>query len=58
MDAQAFKDYREYAKRCGSTTRYKKSRRCVECKHALSVAEWQRVKARQQVEQRHDLEAA
>ncbi|BEB89221.1 hypothetical protein VEE21_47120 (plasmid) [Escherichia coli] len=30
---------------CGSTTRYKKSRRCVECKHALSVAEWERVKA-------------
>lgn len=30
---------------CGSNIRYKKSRRCVACKHALSVAEWKRVKA-------------
>lgn len=29
---------------CGGETRYIKSRRCVECKRALSVAEWERKK--------------
>lgn len=29
---------------CGSEIRYIKSRRCVECKRALSVAEWERKK--------------
>lgn len=33
---------------CGSTTRYKASRRCVACKHALSVAEWQRNKIKKE----------
>ncbi|ECS0953693.1 hypothetical protein F2176_20120 [Salmonella enterica] len=31
-------------RKCGSETRYKKSRRCVECKHRLSAAEWERKK--------------
>lgn len=56
MESNTYRGKR--CKVCGSETRYIKSRRCVACKHALSVAEWQRVKARQQVEQRHDLEAA
>lgn len=43
--------------KCGGVVRYKNSRRCVACKHALSVAEWERNKVRNQVEQRHDVEA-
>lgn len=35
---------------CGSEIRYKKSRRCVECKHRLSVADWERVKAARQAD--------
>ncbi|EJJ5361970.1 hypothetical protein NJB86_004210 [Salmonella enterica] len=31
-------------RKCGSETRYKKSRRCVECKHRLSAAEWEKKK--------------
>lgn len=56
MDSKTYQG--RQCRKCGSTTRYVKSRRCVACKHALSVAEWQRTKARQQVEQRHDLETA
>lgn len=31
-------------KKCGGVVRYKNSRRCVACKHALSVSEWERKK--------------
>ena len=43
---------------CGETLRYKSNKRCVECKHRLSVAEWERNKARRAVEERHSIEAA
>lgn len=39
-------------RRCMGTARYITSGRCVACKHALSVAEWQRKKALQ----RHDID--
>ncbi len=45
-------------KKCGGRVRYKNSKRCVACKHELSKSEWERNKARQQVEQRHEIEAA
>lgn len=46
-------------RKCGNKVRYMNSRRCVECKNALSKAEWQRNKAQAEVEQvlgRHDIE--
>lgn len=38
--------------KCGGVVRYKNSRRCVACKHALSIAEWERKK----VLERHEIE--
>lgn len=43
-------------KKCGGTVRYKNSRRCVACKHALSVAEWERKKATEAVLERHEID--
>lgn len=42
--------------KCGSRTRYVSSKRCVACKHNLSVKEWQRVKGKQAIAERHGLE--
>lgn len=39
-------------KKCGGVVRYKNSRRCVACKHTLSVSEWQRKK----VLERHEVD--
>lgn len=43
-------------RRCGGTDRYVRSKRCVACKHALAVAEWQRIKQSRAIEQRHNIE--
>jgi len=42
--------------KCNGVVRYKNSRRCVTCKHELSVAGWEKEKACKQVELRHDME--
>ncbi|ECE7034319.1 hypothetical protein D6416_23500 [Salmonella enterica subsp. enterica] len=46
-------------KKCGSKVRYSNSRRCVQCKNALSKAEWERKKAQNEVEavlEKHGIE--
>lgn len=40
-------------RKCGGKVRYKNSRRCVACKHALSASEWSRKKAVADVLERH-----
>lgn len=42
---------------CGETLRYKRNKRCVECKHQIDAALYQQSKARKQAEQRHGIEA-
>lgn len=53
-------------KKCGGKVRYANSRRCVQCKNALSKAEWERKKGAgcepdeasiEQVLERHSLES-
>lgn len=46
-------------KKCGGKVRYCNSRRCVQCKNALSKAEWQRNKSQAEAEavlERHGIE--
>ncbi|MCS5736394.1 hypothetical protein [Herbiconiux daphne] len=43
---------------CGETLRYRSNKRCVLCKHEMDAAAYQQRKARQQVEHRHEVEAA
>ncbi|MCS5737577.1 UNVERIFIED_CONTAM: hypothetical protein RF648_17605 [Kocuria sp. CPCC 205274] len=43
---------------CGETLRYRSNKRCVMCKHEMDAWNYQQRKARKQVEQRHEVEAA
>lgn len=43
---------------CGETLRYRSNKRCVMCKHEMDAWNYQQRKARQDVENRHDLEVA